>query len=65
MNKNGNSAIFFSYGKFFSKRQKIKELFAPTLDRIPIGVRCVSSMIVVLNAKVALLSICGARKQIR
>ena len=38
----------------FVMTKKIKELFASTLDRIPISVRCVSFMIVVLNAKVAL-----------
>ena len=32
---------------------KNKELFASTLDRIPISVRCVSSMTVVLNATFA------------
>ena len=37
----------------FVMAKKIKELFASTLDRIPISVRCVSSMIVVLNAKFA------------
>ena len=52
MNRNGNSAIFFSY---VCNGKKIKELFASTLNRIPISVRCVSSMIVVLNAKFALL----------
>ena len=35
--------------------QKIKELFASTLDGITASVRCVSSIIVVLNAKFALL----------
>ena len=48
MNRNGNSANFFSY---VCNDKKIKELFASTLDRIPISVRCVSSIIVVLNAK--------------
>ena len=48
MNRNGNSATFFSY---VCNGKKIKELFASTLDRIPISVRCVSSMTVVLNAK--------------
>ena len=52
MNRNGNSANFFSY---VCNGKKIKELFASTLDRIPISVRCVSSMIIVLNAKFALL----------
>ena len=46
MNRNGNSAIFFSY---VCNGKKIKELFAYTLDRIPISVRCVSSMIAVLT----------------
>ena len=46
MNRNGNSANFFSY---VCNGKKIKELFAFTLDRKPISVRCVSSMIVVLN----------------
>ena len=38
------------------------ELVASTLDRKPISVRCVSSMIVVLNAKVALLHAAHANK---
>ena len=50
MNRNGNSANFFSY---VCNGKKIKELFASTLDRIPASVRCVSSMTVVLNAKFA------------
>ena len=52
MNKNGNSAIFFSY---VCNSKKFKELFASTLNRIPASVRCVYSMIVVLNAKFARL----------
>ena len=52
MNRNGNSANFFSY---VCNGKKIIELFASTLDRIPISVRCVSSMIFVLNPKFALL----------
>ena len=48
MNRNGNSANFVSY---VCDGKEIKELFASTLDRNPISVRCVSSMIVVLNAK--------------
>ena len=51
-NRNRNSANLFSYG---CNGKKIKELFASTLNRIPISVRCVYSMIVVLNAKFALL----------
>ena len=60
MNRNGNSANFFSY---ICNGKKIKELFASTLDRIPISVNCVSSMIVVLNAKFALLLAAHANKQ--
>ena len=52
MNRNGNSAIFFSY---VCNGNKSKELFASTLNGIPISVRCVSSMIVVINAKFARL----------
>ena len=52
MNRNGNPAIFFSY---VCNGKKIKELFASTLDRNPISVRCVSSMIAVSNAKFARL----------
>ena len=59
MNRNGNSANFFSY---VCNGKKIKELFASTLDRIPISVRCVSSMIVVFNAKFALLLAAHANK---
>ena len=47
MNRNGNSANFLSY---VCNDKKIKELFASTLNGIPISVRCVSSMIVVFNA---------------
>ena len=52
LNRNGNSAIFFSRA---CNGKKIKELFAPTLNGIPASVRCVSSIIVVLNAKSARL----------
>ena len=52
MNRNGHSAIFFSY---VDNGKKFKELFASTLHGIPISVRCVSSIIVVLNAKFARL----------
>ena len=48
MNRNGNSANFFSY---ICNGKKSKELFASTLNGMPISVKCVSSMIVVLNAK--------------
>ena len=48
MNRNENSANFFSY---VCNDKKIKESFASTLNGIPASVRCVSSMIAVLNAK--------------
>ena len=50
MNRNGNSTNFFSY---VCNGKNIKELFASTLNGIPASVKCVSSMIVVLNAKFA------------
>ena len=51
------------FSRMFVMEKKNKELFASTLDRIPISVRCVSSMIVVLNAKVALLLAAHANQQ--
>ena len=42
------SAIYFDA---YILADKIKELFASTLNRIAASVRCVSSMVVVLNAK--------------
>ena len=48
MNRNGNSANIFSY---VCNDKKIKELFASNLNGIAASVRCVSSIIVVLNAK--------------
>ena len=59
MNRNRNWAKFFSY---VYNGKKIKELFAFTLNRIPISVICVSSMIIGLNAKVALLLAAHANK---
>ena len=44
MNRNGNSANFFSY---VCNDKKIKELFAFTL---PLSVRCVSSTLFIFNA---------------
>ena len=41
---------------------KKSELFVSTLDRIPISVICVSSMMVVLKAKFALLLAAHANK---
>ena len=52
MNRNGNFAIFFLY---VCNGKKIKELFASALNGIPASVRCVSFMIIVLNAKFARL----------
>ena len=57
MNRNGNSANFFSY---VCNGKKIKELFASTLDGIPISV---SFMIVVLNANYARLLAAHANKK--
>ena len=51
--------------KFFSRMfviAKIKELFASTLKILAASVRCVSSMIVVSNAKFARLSATRANK---
>ena len=55
MNRNGNSANFFSY---VCNGKKINELFASTLNGIPASVRYVSSAIIV-NCPVS----CGACKQ--
>ena len=59
LNRNGNFANFFFY---VCNGKKIKELFASTLNGITASVRCVSSMIVVLNAKLAQLF---AKKTVR
>ena len=48
MNRNGHSANFFPY---VCNGKKIKALFASTLNAITASVRCVSSIIVVLNSK--------------
>ena len=60
MNRNGNLANIFSY---VCNGKKIKELFACTLNGIPASVRSVSSMIVVLNAKLARLIAAHANKK--
>ena len=60
LNRNGNSANFFSY---VCNGKKIKELFISTLNGIPASVRCVSSIIVVLNAKFARLVAAHANKK--
>ena len=62
MNRNGNSANFFSY---VCNGKKIKELFASTLNGITASVRCVSSIIVVLNAKLTQLIVVHANKKAR
>ena len=62
MNRNGNSANFFSY---VCNDKKIKELFATTLNGISVSVRCVSSMIIVLNAKFAKLLAAHVNKKRR
>ena len=59
MNRNGNSASFFSY---VCNGKKIQELFASTLNGIAASVRCVSSILVVLNAKFARLLAAHANK---
>ena len=46
------SANFFSY---VCNGKKVKELFASTLNGVTASVRCVSSIIVVLNAKLTRL----------
>ena len=48
----------------FVMAKKLK-LFASTLDGIPISARCVSSMIIVLNAKSARLLAAHANKKTR
>ena len=51
------------FSRMFVMAKIVKELFASTLDRIPISFRCVSSMIVVLNTKFALLLAAHANKK--
>ena len=46
----------------FVMAKKIKELFASTLNRIPASVKCVSSIIVVLNVKFVRLLAVHANK---
>ena len=60
MNRNGNSANFFSY---VCNGKKINELIASTLYGKPASVRCVSSMIAVFNDKFALLLAAHANKK--
>ena len=59
-NRNGNSANFFSY---VCNGKKNKELFASTLNGITASVRCVYSIIVVLNAQLPrLIAACANKK---
>ena len=60
MNRNRNSANFFSY---VCNDKKIKDLFASTLNGITASDRCVSSMTVVLNAEFARLLAAHANKK--
>ena len=60
MNRSGNSANFFSY---VCDGKKIKELFASTLNGIPASVKCVSSMIIVLNDKFSQLFAAHSNKK--
>ena len=48
MNRNGNLANLFSY---VCNGKKFQELFVSTLNGITASIRCVSSMIVIQNAK--------------
>ena len=60
MNRNGNQTNFSSY---VCNGKKIKELFASTLNGITASVRCVSSIIVILNAKLTRLIAAHANKK--
>ena len=60
MNRNGHSANFFSY---VCNGKNIKELFASTLNGITASVKCVSSIIVVLNDKLTRLIAAHANKK--
>ena len=60
MNRNGNSANFFSY---VCNDKIIKELFASFLNEKPISVICVSSIILVFNAKFDRLLAAHANKK--
>ena len=60
MNRNENSANFFLY---VCNGKKIKELFASTLNGVAASVRCMSAIIVVLNAKLTRLVAAHANKK--
>ena len=57
LNRTRNSANFFSYVC------KSVQLFASTLNKIPASVRCVSFIIVALNAKLTRLIAADANKK--
>ena len=59
MNRNGNSENFFSN---VCNGKRIKELFVSTLNGITASVRCVSSIIVILNTKLTRLIAAYANK---
>ena len=61
MNRNGNSAILFSY---VCNGKKSKELLASFLNGIPISVICVSSMIFIFNAQFDRLLAAHSNKKI-
>ena len=50
------------FSRMFVMAKKFKELFASTLNGIPISVRCVYFMIVVINAEFARLLAAHATK---
>ena len=60
MNRNGNLANLFSY---VCNGKKFQELFVSTLNGITASIRCVSSFIVVLNAKLTRLIVAHANKK--
>ena len=53
------------FSGMFVMAKKIKELIASTLNRITASVKCVSSMIVVLNAKLTRLIARNQKKTVR
>ena len=60
LKRNGNSANF---SRMFVIAKKIKNLIASTLNKITASARCVSSMIVVPNAKLTWLIAPHAKKK--
>ena len=62
MNRNGNWANFFSY---VCNDKNNKELFASILNGITASVRCLSSIIIVLNAKLSRLIAAHGNKKAR